>query len=104
MSDGFMASSAQLRALEHPNVIGLVLEYAGPHQWLFFGGVCKAWAAVLAPLEQLLSKLCTLQLALQLLQSPCAAHGTRAGVMQAEPAAAKQGCSYGRLHRSAHMD
>jgi hypothetical protein len=42
-------SSQSLKALEHPNVIALLMEYAGLHQWLFLGRVCKAWAALLAP-------------------------------------------------------
>jgi hypothetical protein len=33
-------------------VITLMMDYAGPDQWLFLGGVCKAWAAVLAPPRQ----------------------------------------------------
>jgi hypothetical protein len=36
----------QLRALERPDVLDVILQYAGPEQWLFLGGVSKAWAAM----------------------------------------------------------
>jgi hypothetical protein len=32
--------------LEQPLVLELVLQYAGPDQWLFLGAVSKAWAAL----------------------------------------------------------
>jgi uncharacterized membrane protein YgcG len=32
--------------LEQPLVFGFVLQYAEPNQWLFFGAVSKAWAAL----------------------------------------------------------
>jgi hypothetical protein len=38
--------SAQLRVLERPDVLDVIFQYAGPKQWLFLGGVSKAWAAM----------------------------------------------------------
>jgi hypothetical protein len=35
-----------MHVLEQPLVLHLVLQYAGPDQWLFLGGVNKAWAAL----------------------------------------------------------
>jgi hypothetical protein len=35
-----------MHVLEQPLVLDLVLQYAGPDQWLFLGGVGKAWAAL----------------------------------------------------------
>jgi hypothetical protein len=34
-----------MHVLEQPLVLNLILQYAGPDQWLFLGGVSKAWAA-----------------------------------------------------------
>jgi hypothetical protein len=36
-----------MHVLEQPVVLSVVLQYAGPKQWLFLGGVSKAWAAML---------------------------------------------------------
>jgi hypothetical protein len=35
-----------MHVLEQPLVLDLVLQYAGPDQWLFLGAVSKAWAAL----------------------------------------------------------
>jgi hypothetical protein len=35
-----------MHVLEQPLVLDLVLQYAGPDQWLFLGGVSRAWAAL----------------------------------------------------------
>jgi uncharacterized membrane protein YgcG len=35
-----------MHVLEQPLVLDLVLQYAGPDQWLFLGAVSKAWAAM----------------------------------------------------------
>jgi hypothetical protein len=35
-----------MHVLEQPLVLSLVLQYAGPDQWLFLGAVSKAWAAL----------------------------------------------------------
>eukprot|EP00953_Heterococcus_sp_UTEX-ZZ885_P026047 14112-Heterococcus_DN1.PRE.2 len=35
-----------MHVLQQPIVIDLVLQYAGPDQWLFLGAVSKAWAAL----------------------------------------------------------
>jgi hypothetical protein len=35
-----------MHVLEQPLVLNLILQYAGPNQWLFLGGVSKAWAAL----------------------------------------------------------
>jgi hypothetical protein len=40
-------SMKNMSALLFPDVLQLVLQYAGLSQWLFMGGVCKDWAAVL---------------------------------------------------------
>jgi hypothetical protein len=37
---------ASMSALESIHVLQLVFQYAGDAQWLFLGGVCKSWAAV----------------------------------------------------------
>jgi hypothetical protein len=42
-----------MHVLEQPLVIDLVLQYAGPDQWLFLGAVSKAWAAVHISAKQL---------------------------------------------------
>jgi hypothetical protein len=41
--------SAQLRVLEQPLVLDVIFDFAGFDQWLFFGGVSKAWAAMYHP-------------------------------------------------------
>jgi hypothetical protein len=38
--------SAQLRVLEDYVVLDMILQFAGPDQWLFLGTVSKAWAAL----------------------------------------------------------
>jgi hypothetical protein len=35
-----------MHVLEQPLVLNLVLQYAGPDQWLFLGAISKAWAAM----------------------------------------------------------
>jgi hypothetical protein len=37
-----------MHLLEQPLVLDLVLQYAGPDQWLILGGVSKAWTALYA--------------------------------------------------------
>jgi hypothetical protein len=41
-----------MHVLQRPIVIDLVLQYAGPDQWLFLGAVSKAWAALHTSVEQ----------------------------------------------------
>eukprot|EP00953_Heterococcus_sp_UTEX-ZZ885_P042323 21513-Heterococcus_DN1.PRE.2 len=41
-----------MHVLEQPLVLDLVLQYAGPDQWLFLGAVSKAWAALYTSVPQ----------------------------------------------------
>jgi hypothetical protein len=39
-------TSAQLTALERPDVLNEIFEFVGPKEWLFLGAVSKAWTAL----------------------------------------------------------